>query len=114
LPREEGARLLHQRGVGLKRYFAGAGRGAALDLEEQARAGAALIEGIGAGAQEERPLQRVDRARDRASRGERAEIGALARARAAMLGDLRSRMVAGNEDVRKGLVVAQKHIVARA
>ena len=68
---------------------------------------------IGAGADQERALQRRDGAVDGAGGGERAEIAAGPRLRAAMLEDLRRPVVAGDQDVGKRLVVAQLHVEAR-
>ncbi len=110
---EEVLGLLHERLVAIKADLAGAGRRAALDLVEQAGPRAAVEDGIRARAQEEGALERVDRAADRTGRGEGAEIVALARARAAMLGDLRRLVVAGDEDVGERLVVPEQHVVAR-
>ena len=111
---EEGVGFRHQARVIIMADFAGAGGGAALDLEQQAGAGAGVIDRVGARAQQEGLLQGVQRAVDRAGGGEGAEIVALAAARAAMLEDLRHLVVAGDEDIGEGLVVAQLHIVARA
>src|SRR5690606_3986753 len=97
--RKERLSLRNEFGIVLGRYLAGAGAGAALDLEKQAGPRPVLEERIGAGTQEKRPLQRVDRAVDRARRGERPEIVALARARAAMLENSGSRVVAGDENI---------------
>ncbi len=58
-------------------------------------------------------LQRDQGAVDRAGRGEGAEIIAGLVARAAMLGQLREIVVAGEVDVGERLVVAQQHVVAR-
>ena len=110
---EEILRLADQFGIVVVRDLAGAGTGAALDLVQQARPRAALEDRVGAGAQQEGPLQRIDRAADGAGRGEGAEIVALARARAAMLEDAGRGVVAGDQDIGKRLVVAQQHIEAR-
>ena len=80
---------------------------------QQARPRAAFEKAVRAGAQQERALQRRDGAVDRPHRGERPVIVALARARAAVLEDLRRPMVRGDEDVGKRLVVAQQHVEAR-
>ena len=58
-------------------------------------------------------MQRVDRAVDRAGRGERPEIVALAAARAAMLEDAGGGMVAGQQDIGERLVVPHQHVEAR-
>src|SRR5215468_10446748 len=109
---EESERLVDQLAVVLGGDLAGARRRAALDLIEKARPQAALEISVGARSQQEGALQRVDRAADRAGRGKRPEIIAFAAARAAMLEDLRHRMVAGDENEREGLVVPQHHIEA--
>ncbi len=110
---EEILRLLDEFGIVRRRDLAGARARAALDLVEQAGPRAALEDRIGAGAEQERPLQRIDGAADRARRGERPEIVALARARAAMLEDAGRRMVAGQHDVGERLVVPHQHVEAR-
>ena len=81
---------------------------------QQARPRAALEEAVGAGAQQERALQRRDGAVHRPDRGERAVIVAVAVARAAVLEDLRRPVVGGDQDVGERLVVAQQHVEARA
>ena len=111
--REEILRLLHELGVILQRDAADAGRRAALDLVEQAGPRAAGEDAVGAGAQQEGALQRRDRAMNRAGGGEGAVVVALARAGAAMLGDLRGGVIAGDQDIGERFVVAQQHVVAR-
>jgi hypothetical protein len=111
---EKARRLLDQRTILIEADLAGAGGRAALDLVEQARPGAALEHGIGARAEQERPLQHVDSAVDGAGRGERPEVVALAVARTPMLEDLRRLVVTGDQDVGERLVVPQQHVVARA
>ena len=81
---------------------------------QQARPRAALEEAVGAGAQQERALQRGDGAVHRPHRGERAVVAAVAVARAAVLEDLRRPVIAGDQDVGERLVVAQQHVEARA
>ncbi len=112
LAREEIPRLFHQLPVILQRDAAGAGRRAALDLIQQAGARAAAVDAVVAGAQQEGALQRRDGAMHGARRGEWPVVVALARAGAAMLGDLGGGMVAGDQDIGKGFVVAQQHVVA--
>ena len=110
---QEVVRLAHQFGIAGEIDLAGAGAGAAADLIEQAGPGAAFEEAVGAGADQERALQRRDGAVDRAGGGERPEIAPGPRLRAAMLEDLRRPMVAGDQDIGKRLVVAQLHVEAR-
>ena len=110
---EERARLVDELGIALLVDAADAGAAAALDLVEEAWARAGREHAVAARAQEERALQRDERAVHRAGRGEGAEIIAGIAARAAMLGQLREIVVAGEVDVGKRLVVAKQHVVAR-
>src|SRR5208337_4914958 len=110
---EEITRLARQLLVIFRRDLAGAGTGAALDLEQQAGPAAVVVIGIFAGAQQEGALQHVYRAIDRPDAGEGAVIIALAAARAAMFGQLRAALVASQQDVGETLVVAHQHIEAR-
>ncbi len=112
LASEKAPRLVDQQAVILHRDDAGAGGRAALDLEEQAGPEAAFEIGVGAGPEQKGALQRVDGAADRAGRGERAEIIAVAISRAAMLQDLRHGMIAGDENEGEGLVVPEHHVEA--
>src|SRR5262249_30233848 len=80
-PGKEADRLVDQLAVLTVRDDAGAGRRATLDLIEEAGPRAALVKGVGAGADQEGALHCVDRAAHRAGRGERPEILPLARAR---------------------------------
>ena len=112
LSAQEAERLVDQEGIVLDGDLAGAGRAAALDLEEQAGPHARFEIGVGAGTQQEGALQRVDGAADGAGGGERTEILALPAPRAAMLEDLRHRMVVGDEDEGEGLVVPEHHVEA--
>ena len=89
-----------------------AGRAAALDLEQQARPRARLEHRIRARAQQERALQRVERAAHRLRARERPEIDAFGRARAAMLEQLRKGMILAQQDIREGFVVAIGDVVA--
>ena len=113
LAAQEAHGLPDQRVVLVEADLAGARRRAALDLMQQARPRAALEHGVRARPQQERPLQHVDGAVDRAGRGERPEVFALAVARAAMLEDLRRPVLARQQDERERLVVPQQHVVAR-
>ena len=89
------------------------GAGAALDLVEQAGAGAVVVIAVRAGAQQKGALERVHGAEHRAGAGERPEIIAGNRARAAMLDEPRRVVAAGDQNVGEALVVAQHHVVAR-
>jgi hypothetical protein len=109
---EKGARLFGQGGIAVAVDLPDAGRAAPLDLIEQARAGAVGEDAVAARAQQERLLQRDQRAVDRAGRGERAEIAAGPGLRAAVLGDLREVVAGGQMDERKGFVVAQQDVEA--
>ncbi len=80
---------------------------------QQARPRAAFIHRVRTGADQEGALQGGDRAVDRPDRGEGPEIIARPVACAAMLDDLRRRMIGGDEDIRKRLVVAHQHVEAR-
>ncbi len=113
LAREEIARFRNQLGIVGGADLPRAGAGTALDLIEQTGPRAPLIGAVGAGAQKERALQRVDRAGDGDRRGEGAEVIALAGAGAAMLVDRRGRVIARQQDIGKRLVVAQQNVKAR-
>ena len=111
---EERGRFAHEFRIFGELDLARARRRAALDLVQQARPRAAFEEAVGAGAQQERALQRGDGAVHRPDRGERAVVAAVAVAGAAVLEDLRRPVVAGDHDVGERLVVAQQHVEARA
>jgi hypothetical protein len=111
---QEVVRLAHQLGIAGEVDLAGAGARAAADLIEQA--------GAGCGFQKKPSVQeRIKNARCSAvmvrptapADGERSEIPAGPRLRAAMLEDLRRPVVAGDQDIGKRFVVAQLHIEAR-
>ena len=87
-----------------------AGPGAALDLVLQAGAGARGEHAVGTGAKRKGALQRRQGLVDCACRGEWPKISALALARATMLGDLRPGVIAAQQDVGIGFVVAKKNI----
>ena len=110
---QEVAGLPHQFGVAGEIDLARTRPRAAADLIEQTGPGAALEEAVGAGADQERALQRRDGAIDGAGIGERSEIAPGPRLRAAMLENLRRPMVARDQDIGKRLVVAQLHVEAR-
>ena len=110
---QKGDRFADQLGVAGEIDLVRTRRGATLDLVEQARPRPAFEKGIGAGAHQERPLQRRDGTVHRAGRGERAEITSGPGLGAAMLDDLRRPVVAGDEDIGKRLVVAELHVEAR-
>src|SRR5690606_18071832 len=97
--REEILRLRNQLGVVGGGNLAGTWRRATLDLVKQAGTGAALERGVGAGAQQKSPLQRIDGAANGPGRSKRAEIIAFSRTRAAMLENAGGRMVAGQHDI---------------
>ena len=105
--------LAHQFGIAGEIDLLRAGRRAALDLIKQTRPRARLKKRIRAGAQQEGALQRIDGAVDRAGRCERPVIMSLARARAAMLEDLRRPVIGCDQDIGERLVVAQQHVEAR-
>ena len=90
-----------------------AGRRAAADLVQQAGPGAVGEHRVGAGAQQEHPLHRGDRLVHRPGGGERPPVAALAQLRAAMLGDLRERVVLGQHQPGVRLVVPQDDVEAR-
>jgi hypothetical protein len=110
---QEALRLRHELAVAGFGDAADTGRRAALDLVHQAGPRAARENGVRAGAQQEGLLEGGDRPVDRARRGEGAKVDAVAAVCAPVLGDLWVGMVAGDQDVGKGLVVAQQHVVAR-
>ena len=112
-PGQEVARLGDEPGIVVERDLAGAGARAALDLVEQAGPRAVLVIAVGAGAQQERALQRVEGAEHGARAGEGAEIVAGRVARAAVLDEPGRRMAGADQDIGKALVVAQHHVVAR-
>src|SRR5581483_8151999 len=76
--------LAHEIAVAGKVDFARAWPRAALDLKQEARARAALEERVGAGADQEGALQRIDGATDGAGRGEWTKVAAAPRLRAAV------------------------------
>ena len=111
---EKRAGFVDQGSVVLSPDAADARRCAALDLVLQAGPGAAVEHAVGAGSQGEGPLQGVDGAVDRASRGERPEILTLGGARATVFRDLRPWMVAAQQDEGEGLVVSQNDVEPRS
>jgi len=106
-------RLVHKLFVVFGAHQSDAGRGATLDLVQQARARAAFVNAVRAGAQEKRFLQRVQCAVDGAGGSERAVIGTRALLRAAMFQNLRRLVVFSDENERKRFVVAQDDVVTR-
>ena len=80
---------------------------------QQAWPRAALVDRIRTGADQERALQGRDGAIDRPDRREGSVIIARPVARSAMLDDLRRRMIGGDQDIGKRLVVAHQHVEAR-
>ena len=89
-------------------------RRTALDLVQQARPVARLEEAVGATAQQEQLLQRVQRVVDAARAGERAVVIARRPPRPAMLLDAREIVIAAQQDERKRLIVAQQHVIGGA
>ena len=79
---------------------------------QHAGPGPGLIDAVLTGAQEERLLQRVQRAGNGIGACERSEIVALVFLGATVFQDLRRCMVAADEDVREALVVAQDNVEA--
>jgi hypothetical protein len=110
---EEGFGLVDQGGVVLRADAFDAGGGAALDLVQQAGAGAVLEHRVAAGAQQEHALHGRHGLVDRPGAGEGAVIAALAHARAAVLGDLGVGVILGQDQPGIGFVVAQDDVVAR-
>ena len=106
-------RLPHQRGVVVLADPLHAGRGAALDLEQQAGAGPAVEDGVAAGPQQEDALQRGQGLVDRPGGGEGAPVAGTLAAFAAMLGNLREGVVLGQDQPGIGFVVAENDVVAR-
>ena len=86
--------------------------GAALDLVQQAGAGAVGENGVLAGAEQEHALHGGDGLVDGPGGGEGAVIAAFAGAGAAVLGDLREGVVFGQHQPRVALVVAQDDVEA--
>src|SRR5690606_16725286 len=87
-------------------------RRTSLDLVLQAGPRARGVKTVRTIAQKKCLLQRRDGAVDRHRRRERPEIMPFAPPRPAMLGKLGRLVLGGDEDIGKGLVVAQKHVVA--
>jgi len=114
LARQEIARIIDQFGIILLADPVDAGRRAAPDLIEQTGPRAIVEETVGAGAQQEQLLQRVDRPVDRSGAGKRPEILALYALRPAVLGNAGKIMALAQQDEGKALVVAQQHIIGRA
>jgi hypothetical protein len=113
-PGQERLGLPHQGGIVGRRDLTCAGRRAALDLVQQAGARAAVEHRVRAGADEERALERGDRTVHRLGRCKRPVIVARTIARAAVLHDLRRRMILGDEDVGERLVIPHQDVEARA
>ena len=105
-------RLVHLRGIVSLTDLAGARARTSLDLEQQARSRAAVVDAVGAGPQQECALQHIDGAVDRAGRGKRPEIVVLAAARTAVLQDARRRVLAGNAYIGKRFVIPHQHVEA--
>src|SRR3546814_20937701 len=106
--------VAHQPRVIFLRNAVDARRTASLDLIEQARPRAVREEAVGAAAQEEGLLQRVERLVDRPRARERAVISPLGASRAALLLHERKSMVGAQQDEGKAFVVAPKQSNRRA
>ena len=91
-----------------------AGRRTPLDLVEQAGPVAIVKEAVGAVAQQEQLLQRVERGVHRTRAGKRSVIIALRPPRPAMLVDAREGVIGAQQDEREALVVTQQHVERRA
>ena len=109
---EEGLGLAHQGAIFVGVDAFRAGRAAALDLMQKTRPRPIGEHGVGTRPQQKYPLQHGEGLIDRPGRSERAEIIALAAAPAAVLEHPRKSVVAGDQNHRKRLVVAQEDIVA--
>ena len=110
---QEGTGVGHQGGVIRLGDAVHARCRTALDLIQQARPGPVFEHAVGTGAQQEHPLQRVERAVDGAGRRERAVIIAAPLLGATMLGHLRPIVVGAQQDVGERLVVAQDDVERR-
>ncbi len=110
---QEIARLRDESGIVVEPDLAGAGARASLDLVEEAGPGAVRVEAVRAGAQEERPLQRVHRTEDRAGAGEGPEIVAREGAGPPVLDKSRRGVAGADQNIGEALVVAQGYVVAR-
>ena len=109
---EKGFRFRRQRLIGRWFDIVDARRRAALDLVQQAGPGAVAVGAVGASPDQEGLLQRVDGAVDGTSRSKWPEIGAFAIAGAAVLHQLGYRVIPGDQDIGKRLVVAQHDVEA--
>ena len=109
----EGLRLADQLAIVLGRDPADARRGAALDLVQQARPGPGREYRVGTGSQQEDPLHGGHRLVDRPRRGKRSPVAGFANLGAAVLGDLRVRMVLGQHQPGIGFVIPQDDVEVR-
>jgi hypothetical protein len=103
----------HQLSIGGLIEPADTRRTAALDLEQQAGAGARREHRVRTGAQQKCALQCVQGAGHRAGTGEGPEIEALRAFGAAMFQQLWKRVILAQQDVGKAFVVAIGHVVTR-
>ena len=110
---QEIPRLTDKIGVVVLGNAPDAGRRTTLDLIQQAGPGASGKDVVRARAQQERPLQHVERVIDRPNGSERPEVVARPRFRPPVFHHLGIVVVAGDQDVGEGFVVAQKDVVAR-
>ena len=111
LARQEILGVADQFGIAARVDPPDARRRASLDLVQQARPVARLEEAVGARAQQEQLLERVQRVVDRSRAGERAVVIALGAPCAAMLLDAREIVIGAQQDERERFVVAQQHVV---
>ena len=109
---QEQPRLLHVLKIAFIPDQANAGRGAALDLVEQARTGPVVENAVLAGAQPEHFLKQLHAFPHRAGIGERPKIPVLLVGRAAKIPQPRV-AVAAQHNVGIGFVVAEQNVVAR-
>ena len=111
--RQEATRLIHLCGIVTRRNKPDTGAAAALYLILQAGARAGAEHRIRTGAQHEGACQISHCTVDRAGRGKRTEVVALAHLASTMFGQLAKFMVGGQQDLRQAFVVAQQNVVAR-
>ena len=111
--RKKITRFIGERRIIVLRNLARARPCATLDLIQETGARAVLVIGIRTRAQQKGALQSVQCAIDCPDTRKGTEIIALARARTAMFRQLWRIVIAGQQNIRKRLVVAHQHIEAR-